>query len=48
MRNFTKWMMLMLLMFSYGAVQAQSFNVTFKVDMSQYQNLNDTVYVNGT
>lgn len=48
MRNFTKWTMFMLLLLTYGAVKAQSFNVTFRVDMSQYQNLNDTVYVNGT
>lgn len=48
MQKFTKWMMFVFLLLINWAVQAQSYNVTFRVDMSQYQNLNDTVYVNGT
>jgi hypothetical protein len=48
MNIFTKLKLFLILTVAALSVQAQSFNVTFRVDMSQYANLNDTVYVNGT
>ena len=50
MRVFTKLSFLWLLLLFCGTVSAQNYNVTFKVDMSQYTGLgaSDTVYVNGT
>lgn len=48
MQKITKLIMVLLLNCTLVVVYAQNFNVTFRVDMSQYQNLNDTVYVNGT
>ena len=47
MKIFTKLFLLALLLLGTEMVKAQS-NVTFKVDMTQYTGLNDTVYVNGT
>ncbi|MCF8253788.1 MAG: T9SS type A sorting domain-containing protein [Bacteroidia bacterium] len=48
MNIFTKFKLFLILTVAALSVQAQSFNVTFRVDMSQYANLSDTVYVNGT
>jgi hypothetical protein len=47
MKIFTTIKVFFLMMLLNVAVQAQN-NVTFKVDMSNYVGLNDTVYVNGT
>jgi hypothetical protein len=48
MKLFTKFLLVCLFAFASWQVNAQTYNVTFKVDMSQYVGLNDTVYVNGT
>ncbi|MBP7512522.1 MAG: T9SS type A sorting domain-containing protein [Bacteroidia bacterium] len=48
MKIFTNFKLFMLLLLLSASTQAQNYNVTFKVDMSQYVGLNDTVYVNGT
>ena len=48
MKIFTNFKLFMLLLLLSASAQAQNYNVTFKVDMSQYVGLNDTVYVNGT
>jgi hypothetical protein len=47
MKIFTTIKVFLLMLLLNVAVQAQN-NVTFKVDMSNYVGLNDTVYVNGT
>jgi hypothetical protein len=47
MNFFTKLFLFALLLLGTEVARAQS-NVTFKVDMTQYTGLNDTVYVNGT
>ncbi len=48
MKLFTNLKIFLVLLLASTAVQAQNYNVTFKVDMSQYVGLSDTVYVNGT
>ncbi|MDZ4667985.1 MAG: T9SS type A sorting domain-containing protein [bacterium] len=48
MKIFTNFKIFVLLTLLSVGLSAQNYNVTFKVDMSQYVGLNDTVYVNGT